>query len=88
MSGGHYDYAYYKVSDFAYSCVLPQTRYCYTTNADIKVPVDNLELRKRLAEHLEKVAEIMREVEWCDSGDTGEDDLKIKLEEFLSHIKE
>jgi len=88
MSGGHYDYAYWKVSDFAESCAQPQNTWDFDKQQDVQVPVDNLELREKLAKHLRKVAEIMRAVEWCDSGDTGEDTLKIQLEEFLSTIKE
>ena len=87
MSGGHYDYAYYKVADFAESCTLPQNRWDSETQKEIKVPIDNLKLRKKLAKHLKKVAEIMRAVEWCDSGDTGEDTLKVELETFLKGIK-
>jgi hypothetical protein len=88
MSGGSYDYAYYKVYDFADDCVRPHTEYCYSENVERKVPADNLELRQRFADHLKKVAKVMKEIEWCDSGDTGPDDLKIILEDFLSNINE
>jgi hypothetical protein len=88
MSGGHYDYAYWRVLDFAESCISPQNKWDDEKQQDIEVPADNLELREKLAKHLRKVAEIMRAVEWCDSGDTGEDTLKVELEEFLSTLKE
>lgn len=88
MSGGHYDYAYYKVMDFADSCVLPRISWDYDKQKEVKFPIDNLELRKKFAEHLKSVAHVMREIEWCDSGDTGEDDLKVELEKFLSTLKE
>lgn len=63
MSGGHYDYAYVRVQEMAdtMSQELP------------KLPARgrgiNRPLRRRVIEHLRAVAELMRAIEWEDSGD-------------------
>lgn len=80
MSGGHYNYAYHHVQDFADACVLPMMSW-----DDIEIgPREHLELRERFSKHLKKVAEAMRVIEWADSGDMGDDDVKRILTEFFA----
>lgn len=57
MSGGHYDYAYKHVQEFADQLLVEGTPHTV--------------LRSAFREHLEKVAEAMKAVEWVDSSDTG-----------------
>lgn len=58
MSGGSYDYAYYKVQDMAQSLA-----------NKTQTP-----LRRAFAKHLKLVAEAMHDIEWVDSGDCGPGD--------------
>lgn len=63
MSGGHYDYAYCRVEEMA-----------RTMEEELpKLPARgrgiNRPLRRRVIAHLQAVAELMRAVEWEDSGD-------------------
>ena len=89
MSGGHYDYAYRYVNDFAFSCILPVNDFdygCASVNHVFSVtptPREHLKLRTKFSEHLKKVSEVMRIIEWADSGDMGDDDVKKALEEFF-----
>ena len=40
-------------------------------------------LRRLVAEHLHQCADVLREIEWADSGDTGPDDWKAAAEELV-----
>lgn len=59
MSGGSYDYAYFKVQDMA---------------EEILVREKTSELRREFARHMLDVAEAMKAIEWVDSGDFGPGD--------------
>ncbi len=78
MSGGSYDYAYYKVEGIASEI---------QRNADTP-------LRRAFAKHLERVAQALHDIEWVDSGDYGQGDeveaikAVIKPDLVLSTIKE
>ena len=58
MSGGHYDYAYSKLLDFIVNLRIKGG--CHTAP-----PV----VRQAFKEHLLKVSEAMKAIEWNDSGD-------------------
>lgn len=65
MSGGHYDYAYYKVLDMA-----------DTLEEDLKEKQRhpkkyNTHLRRKVILFLREVSDMMRALEWEDSGDGG-----------------
>lgn len=87
MSGGHYDYAYGVVDNFAVT-MLTMSEYDYDTNDYIEINADDYDLRLRISQHLVKVAKLMHDIEWCDSGDTGREDCVKAMKEFLSIIKE
>lgn len=63
MSGGHYDYAFHRVEEMAQAMEegLP--------NLPARGPGINRPLRRRVIAHLKDVAELMRALEWEDSGD-------------------
>lgn len=63
MSGGHYDYAYVRVQEMADAMAdaLPSLP---ARGRGINRP-----LRRRVIAHLRAVADLMRAVEWEDSGD-------------------
>lgn len=58
MSGGSYDYVYYKVQGMA----------------DSLRGKGNSALRRAFAKHLDLVASAMHDIEWVDSGDYGKGD--------------
>lgn len=66
MSGGSYDYAYFKLESFASSIRLEGSCDCASP-----------QLRKAFREHCLKVSAAMRAIEWNDScdGDTAEAEL-------------
>lgn len=74
MSGGEYGYFYLKVKEFAEAILEPYK----AKNTDSMNTIGkgfergNIELRLAFADHLEDIAEIMRVIELCDSGDVGE----------------
>lgn len=75
MSGGRYDYAYYKVDEFA-------------RNLDDMGSCDaaSTALRRAFRQHLYLVAQAMRACEWNDSGD-GDLDEEALIKKVLQ-IKE
>ena len=88
MSGGEYNYLYCEVDEFAEAIILPQhKRWCSETNEYIDMLPADIKIRKRIAKHLHKVAKLMKAIEWCDSGDTGEDTLLPEMEKFLKEIE-
>ena len=87
MSGGHYGYAYSEVDEFA-NAMLVQNNYDYTDDEYKVLPASDYEIRLKVSAHLQKVATLMRAIEWCDSGDTGEDDCHKAMVEFLELLKE
>lgn len=84
MSGGAYDYAYHRVEDFAEAlkasthpfvgdwecrkCGLPPSKHNMLAT---KKGRQDRGLREETAAFLFKVADLMREIEWEDSGDGG-----------------
>lgn len=62
MSGGHYDYAYFKVNDMTYQMEREMDR--QSEYDPQKTPE-----RVAFAKLLKSVAEAMRAIEWVDSGD-------------------
>lgn len=73
MSGGSYDYAYAKVDEFANEVALTENLARPGCRSGLIRP----DLRLRFIDHLRKVALAMRAIEWNDSGDG--DDQEIKL---------
>lgn len=77
MSGGHYDYASFKLNDFIESLeVSPENPIGVGYEA-------SPELRERFREHLKLVQKAMRAIEWNDSGDGDRDEVKL-IEACLS----
>jgi hypothetical protein len=81
VSGGSYDYAYWKVSEFADAMRCGEHPRCpdgthkwdavrcsHSDSPGCSDYVDT-ELRKRFRAHLRLVADAMRAIEWNDSGD-------------------
>jgi hypothetical protein len=87
MSGGQYNYAYSDVQNFADGILESHMEWCEDTQDYSGTAPANLAVRKRVAEHLRKVAKVMRSIEWCDSGDTGEEDCLKDMLDFLKEIK-
>jgi hypothetical protein len=89
MSGGHYNYAFRYVNDFAFSCVLPTPDMDFGNASHnhifsvVPTPREHLALRKKFADHLKKVSDVMRIIEWADSGDMNDKDVKEALEDFF-----
>lgn len=70
MSGGRYNYAYWKVEDFADELAVDSELGCGKA------------LRTRFAEHCQLVARAMRACEWNDSGD-GDDEEESLIRRVL-----
>jgi hypothetical protein len=89
MSGGSYDYAYSYVTNFAEAMLEGELVYDYEQKDYVRLPNSqaNRDLREKVAAHLLKVAKIMKAIEWYDSGDINEDDLRVDLENFLKELK-
>jgi hypothetical protein len=87
MSGGQYDYAFSEVQNFADAMLESHADWCSPVEEYTSKPPANLDVRKRFAKHLYKVAKVMRSIEWCDSGDTGEEDCLKDMLEFLKEVK-
>lgn len=89
MSGGSYDYAYSYVANFAEAMLGGEVVYDYEKRDYVRLPHHqaNRDLREKVAAHLLKVSAIMKAIEWCDSDDTNEDDLRVDLENFLKELK-
>lgn len=73
MSGGSYEYAYLKVLDFVDTMKQWDRKHSA--------------LRQRFADHLEKVAEAMKAVEWTDSGDSSEESAEKAIKAVLAEAK-
>lgn len=72
MSGGHYDYAYFKAEDFSDHIELEDL--CdYSAR----------ELRVAFKQHLLDVANAMKAIEWNDSGD-GDPDEQVLIRKCLT----
>ncbi len=72
MSGGSMDYAYAKVSTVAED-----------VERSIEQGGNHPGLRHLVAEHLHRCADLLRQIEWADSGDTGPDDWKAAAEDLV-----
>lgn len=72
MSGGSWDYAYWKVEGLAEGLI------------DSHPELAGHPLRVALHSHLEQLAEVVRDIEWSDSGDTAEDAWVQPLHAFLT----
>jgi hypothetical protein len=68
MSGGSYDYIYFKIKDFA---------------NEIR-DQDTNPLRKNFAELISDVAKVAHDIEWADSGDYSQEDADKSLNDFFS----
>lgn len=66
MSGGHYDYAYLRVMDFSDRLLDEVQREDISQKAK--------EARLKFVDHLKKVTEAMRTIEYVDSDDSSPDD--------------
>ena len=77
MSGGSWNYAYSKIQQIAEEIEYEDNFY-YT----------NHPLRSRLTKHLKELSELMRLIEWCDSGDKGPNEWIKPAQEFFDRIKE
>lgn len=83
MSGGAFDYAFSRVDSFA--CELQnrlderdrKDEWGYTPNAVSDTAFAAL---KEIQREAERLAKLMREVEWFYSGDTGEDTFLARVE--------
>ena len=71
MSGGSWDYSYWKVEEMA-SYLRVDRNNCHP-------------LRVALAKHMLELAKVMKEVEWSDSGDTAEDAWIEPVKSFLDN---
>jgi len=67
MSGGAYDYAYYRLEELA---------------EEIKQRDNYKALRCLVSDYLKRLADICRTIEWIDSGDYGEEKWKDIQEEL------
>ena len=66
MSGGHYDYAYSKLQDFIER--MKTSGCCHAAPPAV---------RQAFKEHLLKVSEAMKAIEWNDSGDGNSDEEEL-----------
>lgn len=71
MSGGSWDYAYFKVLNSA------------DTLAESNPEMAGHPLRAALRSHMEALSEVMRDIEWSDSGDTDRDEWEAPVRQFL-----
>lgn len=86
MSGGHYDYAYGVVQSFAENMLTTST-YDEDLKDYVEIAQPNVGIRLKIHNHLLKVSNLMRSIEWCDSGDTGEEDCLKDMLDFLKEIE-
>lgn len=89
MSGGHYNYAFCKVEDFADEVEADLARAGTPTGyTDEFYPErQNPDLRRRFIAYLrERVVPAMRAVEWNDSGD-GDDDEAALIRAVLGEVE-
>lgn len=77
MSGGSFNYAYLRVDDFVSELKSRMEDAMAITDLDSKVDTKLIEIRKQA----QKTADLMKEVEWLFSGDTGN-------ETFLERVKQ
>jgi hypothetical protein len=88
MSGGAWDYAYSKLNDVAYRLqnATMHTK-CDEDEPDdeaysFKLDEDLIAQRIKLGNLLEQIANVVYEIEWHQSGDTGPDDERNAFNEF------
>ena len=90
MSGGHYDYLYWKIEEFSRMLKDDIRRndeeddYGYSYNISPEV----LSILEIIADKAEILAKIAREVEWMYSGDIDEEELMKRIEKILDDHKE
>ena len=72
MSGGCLDYPHWKIEN-----VVEQLE------DSIKEGGNRPELRRELIEHLEELSIVLKDLDWSDSGDTGEEDWVDGCRKFL-----
>lgn len=78
MSGGEYNYGYHHLNDF-----IDKLQHYTQHEEDVEVKG----LRIALRDHLMRIAVVMREVEWYDSGDSSDlSKTKELLEECTSLV--
>ena len=77
MSGGSWDYAHAKVTLAALELFERETRHRTEVHP----------LRRELIDHLYYLADVMKAIEWSDSGDTAPDDWVEKTQAFLDKYK-
>lgn len=85
MSGGHYDYAYHKIAEFAENLELSHDR--LDSDGMNKPNPPPCPRRLKFKKLLTLVAEAAKAVEWADSGDSGEDEAEKAMDmvfDFLS----
>jgi hypothetical protein len=86
MSGGSYDYLYFHVAELGGHSGMLETMaerlegLPYATEAAVAT--------RRILESIgdEKLAEVWRAVEWWDSGDYGEDQVRQVIEEYRASL--
>ena len=82
MSGGHYDYAYYKIEELAEKLELTYDRHHIDGTDKPNPPVSPRRLKfKKL---LTLVAEAARAIEWADSGDSGEEEAEEAMDKVFN----
>lgn len=77
MSGGAYSYAYRKIDGFVEEMRKKMEEDPHEFNPA------QIEARERFAEHLLKVASVMRDIEWVDSSDCSTPADTDSIEEFF-----
>ena len=77
MSGGSWNYAYSKIYQIAEEIA----------EEDVEYSMGH-PLKSRLVNHLKELSELMRLIEWCDSGDKGIDEWIEPARKFFDRIAE
>ena len=84
MSGGSLDYAYIGVQEIADRLRYKNTdAYVDEEDPDEELQTHPNPLRHRLADHIEALSEVLRAIEWSDSGDYGVNDWIEPTSRFL-----
>lgn len=89
MSGGHFDYSYHRVNEFTDRLEMDiknnkkEDEYGYSYDYSDET-IYNL---TRVLHFSKMLSEIMKEVEWMYSGDTGEDDFNKEYKSFINELK-
>lgn len=86
MSGGHYDYAYSKIAQFAEDLELSTGRF-FEDGTENFAPALSPS-RQKFKAVLELVAEASKAIEWADSGDSNELEAEVAMNKVFDFLKE